>query len=265
MLRNPQKWVRRADTAKLHGVTKCLVWPAQTYKRLRKLSDLPYFVDVDNKDLLRQAELFRAVSPEQLDFLVSRSREVTAKRNHVLFEEGDQASELYIVKSGRIAIFRTAPGRPDSTVTFMEESDLFGEQSLFDGEGRSAGARALDEGTIVIGVPYAAVREVLDSSPMLVWEVVRLMSLRLRATDAALADSVFLDVSGRTAKRLLELSGDQDEFTLPITQEELASLVGASRERVNKALAMFSKLGWLEQIDRRYRILNRDALEMRSR
>ncbi len=220
---------------------------------------------MDDIELLRQAELFRAASPEQLAFLLQRSRELSAKRNHVYFEEGDQASELYIVKAGRIAIFKTAPGRPDSTVTFMEEGDLFGEQSLFDGEGRSAGARALDEGTVVIGVPYAATRQILDSTPTLMWEVVRLMSLRLRTTGAALADSVFLDVSGRTAKRLLELSGEQDEFTLPITQEELASLVGASRERVNKALAMFSKLGWLEQIDRRYRILNRDSLEMRSR
>ena len=61
--------------------------------------------------------------------------------------------------------------------------------------------------------------------------------------DGALADSVFLDVTGRTAKRLLELAGDADEFTLPVTQEELAGMVGASRERVNKAIAQFVRLG----------------------
>ena len=61
---------------------------------------------------------------------------------------------------------------------------------------------------------------------------------RLRAMDEALADSVFLDVTGRTAKRLLELAGDDDEFTLPVTQEELAGMVGASRERVNKAIVV---------------------------
>ena len=90
------------------------------------------------------------------------------------------------------------------------------------------------------------------------------MARRIRVTDTALADSVFLDVTGRTAKRLLELAGDEDEFTLPVTQEELAGMVGASRERVNKAIASFVRLGWIEQSDRRYRFLRREELERRS-
>ena len=73
--------------------------------------------------------------------------------------------------------------------------------------------------------------------------MVELLAGRLRNTDEALADSVFLDVTGRTAKRLLELAGEADEFFLPITQEELAGMVGASRERVNKAIASFIRLG----------------------
>ena len=104
-----------------------------------------------------------------------------------------------------------------------------------------------------------------ESRPTLLWGVVRLLAARLRNTDAALADSVFLDVTGRTAKRLLELAGDHDEFALPITQEELAGMVGASRERVNKAIASFVRLRWIEQQDRRYRITNREELERRAR
>jgi CRP-like cAMP-binding protein len=94
---------------------------------------------------------------------------------------------------------------------------------------------------------------------------VGLLAQRLRATDEALADSVFLDVTGRTAKRLLELSSGEDEFVLPITQEELAGMIGASRERVNKAISSFVRLGWIEQSDRRYRITDRDQMERRSR
>ena len=85
------------------------------------------------------------------------------------------------------------------------------------------------------------------------------------AAASPLADSVFLDVTGRTAKRLLELAGEDDEFSLPITQEELAGMVGASRERVNKAIASFIRLEWIEQIDRTYRITNREQLTIRSR
>jgi CRP-like cAMP-binding protein len=106
---------------------------------------------------------------------------------------------------------------------------------------------------------------VLEDQPVLLWKVVELMSLRIRSTDEALADSVFLDVIGRTAKRLLELAGNSDEFQLPVTQEELAGMVGASRERVNKAIASFIRLGWIEQSDRRYRITDRTQLTRRAR
>ena len=82
--------------------------------------------------------------------------------------------------------------------------------------------------------------------------------------DSALADAFFLDVAGRTAKHLLELSGGEETFELPLTQEELAGLVGASRERVNKAIASFIKLGWIDQTDRHYTIIKRRELEIRA-
>ena len=63
---------------------------------------------------------------------------------------------------------------------------------------------------------------------------------------------------------MLERAGDHDSFDLPVTQEELAGMVGASRERVNKAIASFVKLGWIEQLDRSYTILDRQQLEIRS-
>ena len=71
-------------------------------------------------------------------------------------------------------------------------------------------------------------------------------------------------MTGRTAKHLLELAGERDEFEIPITQEELAGLVGASRERVNKAISSFVKLEWIDQNDRTYRILKRRELEIRA-
>jgi CRP-like cAMP-binding protein len=146
----------------------------------------------------------------------------------------------------------------------MESGDLFGEMGLFDGGGRSAEARAL-ETSLVYVIPYSPIQQLFRDHPTLLWRVVEMLARRLRAMDEALADSVFLDVTGRTAKRLLELAGDSDEFVLPITQEELAGLVGASRERVNKAIASFIRLGWIEQIDRRYVITNRQQLEIRAR
>jgi CRP-like cAMP-binding protein len=135
---------------------------------------------------------------------------------------------------------------------------------LLDAGPRSAMARAI-EPSEVLEIPYDPVGELLDNNPKVLRGVVRMLAERLRVMDGALADSVFLDVTGRTAKRLLELSAGKDEFTIPVTQEELAGMVGASRERVNKAIASFIRLGWLQQRDRHYTITQRDRLEQRAR
>jgi CRP-like cAMP-binding protein len=215
-------------------------------------------------DLLARVDLFAELAAEELTEVIKSSERRELRRADVLFVEDDESAELFVVVSGRIAIANKSGDGRESMVALMEAGDVFGEMALFDGLGRSAEARAL-EPSVVIAIPYETVQNVYESRPTLLWGVVALLAGRLRAMDAALADSVFLDVTGRTAKRLLEIAGDSDEFTLPVTQEELAGMVGASRERVNKAIAAFVRLGWLEQADRRYRITNRDQLSLRSR
>ena len=218
---------------------------------------------MDPAVLLARAELFRALDSDVVQRVAADARTITLQRNDTIFNEGDAAAELYVVRSGRIAIAKRATDGRESVVALMEEGDLIGEMSLFDSKGRSADARALEPSELV-AVPFASLRAVFDERPRLLWVVVQLLVDRLRSTDSALADSMFLDVTGRTAKRLLEMAGDADTFTLPVTQEELASMVGASRERVNKAIASFIRLGWLDQSDRRYRILDRVQLARRA-
>lgn len=213
---------------------------------------------------LRSVELFDAFDHVALAALDDTSSRRVLDRNDVLFEEGDEPTELFVVLSGRVAIANQAVDGRESVVALMSDGDLFGEMGLFVGEGRSAAARALEESE-VLAVPYGPVKTAFERHPELLWGVVRLLAGRLRSTDEALADSVFLDVTGRTAKRLLEMAGDDDEFDLPVTQEELAGMVGASRERVNKAIASFINLGWLAQDDDGcYQITDRDQLTIRA-
>ena len=214
--------------------------------------------------LLSETILFAGLDDDALAKVVEAGRDLEMRRGDVLFREGDDPDELFVVVSGRIAIANKSIDGRESMVALMEEGDLFGEMGLFDGRGRSAEARAL-ETSVVTAVPYGPVRSLYEDDPALLWRVVAMLAGRLRTMDVALADSVFLDVTGRTAKRLLDLAGDEDEFSLPITQEELAGMVGASRERVNKAIASFIRLGWIEQIDRTYRITNREQLTIRAR
>ena len=219
---------------------------------------------MDDLDLLSGSDLFSAFDLTVLRRIVDAARPLECERNFVIFEEDDEADEMFVVRSGRIAIGRKSLDGRESLVALMETGDAFGEMPLFDDGKRSASARALER-SVVLGIPYFVVRAALDEEPELLWNVVGLLAERLRITDSALADAMLLDVTGRTAKRLLELAGEQSEFQLPITQEELAGLVGASRERVNKSIAAFVRLGWIEQMDRRYRIIERDRLVQRAR
>ncbi len=218
---------------------------------------------VTDMELFRGIDLFDRFSDDDFRQLADASDTVELTRSDVVFSEGADPDACYIMVDGRVAISNKSFDGRESMVAIMERGDLFGEMGLFDGIGRSAEARALEPSS-VLRVPYDVLRSVWESSPELLWSVVRLLSQRIRSTDEALADAFFLDVTGRTAKHLLELAGEHDEFEIPITQEELAGLVGASRERVNKAIASFLKLGWIEQRERSYRILKRRELEIRS-
>ena len=215
-------------------------------------------------ELLACSPLFSALDQRAVATVAAAARPMTMCRNDIVFDEGDAAAAVYLVVAGRVAIVKQAAdsGR-ESVVALMEDGDVFGEMGLFDGGGRSAQARAL-ESSRLLEVPYAPVREALEADPAALWAVVALLVERIRTTDDTLADAMLLDVPGRTAKRLLELSGPDGGFGPSVTQEELAAMVGASRERVNKAISTFVRLGWLEQADRRYRVVDRDRLAERA-
>ena len=215
------------------------------------------------EDLVRAVELFDLFEEGDHSRLSDAADVLELLRGDVVFEEGTNADACFVMISGRVAISNRSTDGRESMVAMMLSGDLFGEMSLFDGLGRSAEARALEDSS-VLQIPYEALRAIWDDKPELLWSAVGLLSKRIRNTDEALADAFFLDVTGRTAKHLLELAGTKDEFEIPFTQEELAGLVGASRERVNKAIASFLNLGWIDQTEKGYRIAKRRELEIRS-
>ena len=212
---------------------------------------------------LSSMDLFSGVQQDLLEPIVEQSTVQSLQRGDMLFSEGDQANDLYIVLEGRVAIANRSFDGRESVVALMESGDLFGEMPLFRPDGRSADARVLENSSVVV-IPYVPVKSLYQEHPEMLWKIVDMLAERLKVMDVALADSMFLDVTGRTAKRLLELAGADEEFALPVTQEELAGMIGASRERVNKSLASFIKLGWLTQKGEKYVILDRKQLEIRS-
>lgn len=208
-------------------------------------------------------DMFAGLAQEFLEPVLKQSKIQKLERGDVLFSEDDTASDLFIVLSGRVAIANKSFDGRESVIALMETGDLFGEMPLFRPDGRSADARALEDSSVVV-IPYEPVKTLYIEHPEMLWKVVDMLADRLKVMDTALADSMFLDVTGRTAKRLLELAREYDEFEIPITQEELAGMVGASRERVNKSISSFIKLGWLAQKGNKYVIIDRKQMEIRS-
>ena len=234
--------------------------PVRTERAFRSLT----FPVVNPADLLAAVDLFKELRPDELQRLAEQTTRESLRRGDVVFREGDEPDRLYVVIQGRIAISKRSVDGREAVVALVEDGDLFGEMGFFLPLGRSAEARALEPSTLLC-LPFTPVREIYEERPQLLWGVVSMLADRVRIMDDVLADSVFLDVTGRTAKRLLEIAAGNDEFVLPVTQEELAAIVGASRERVNKAIASFVRLGWIEQADRRYKITDREQLERRAR
>jgi CRP-like cAMP-binding protein len=213
---------------------------------------------------LETTDLLAAMPPEVREHLLAHATRRTLQRNELVFDQGDPSYALYVVEDGRVAIVARTTTAKESMLAVLEVGGLFGELALFDGALRSAAVRALVD-TTVLELDYGSIRDLFDERPELLWVVTRLLARRLRSTDEALADSVSLDVPARTAKRLLDLAGADEVFTLPVTQEELGTMVGASRERVNKAISSFTNEGWLKVEGRnRYRIVDRPALERRA-
>jgi CRP/FNR family cyclic AMP-dependent transcriptional regulator len=191
-------------------------------------------------------------------------------RGQTLFDEGDPGDRLYVVTHGKIKLGRTSPDGRENLLAVLGPGEMFGELSLFDPGPRTATATAVTDSTL-IGLGHDDLQPWLTGRPEVAAQLLGALARRLRRTNEAMADLVFSDVPGRVAKQLLDLArrfgvptDDGVRVTHDLTQEELAQLVGASRETVNKALADFASRGFLRLEARAVVILDIERLSRRA-
>jgi CRP/FNR family transcriptional regulator, cyclic AMP receptor protein len=221
-------------------------------------------------DVLSRAPLFEALDAGASAALRSRVEEVELTRGKRLFDEGDDGDRLYVILDGKIKLTRAAPDGRENLIGVLGPGEMFGELSLFDPRPRTASATALVD-TRLAAMAHEALRPWLTGRPEVAMHLLRALAQRLRRTNDVMADLVFTDVPGRVARALLDLA---DRFGQPrgegvdvhhdLTQEELAQLVGASRETVNKALADFAGRGWLQVSAKSVLILDPERLRKRA-
>jgi CRP/FNR family cyclic AMP-dependent transcriptional regulator len=223
------------------------------------------------EDVVRNAPLFLALDEEASIALRASMVEMDLARGEVIFSEGDAGDRLYVIVDGKIKLGTSSSDGRESLLAILGPGEMFGELSLFDPGPRTATATALTE-TTLLGLGHDALGPWLNGRPGVAQALLKALSQRLRRTNENLSDLVFSDVPGRVAKALLDLNekfgenrSDGSYVEHDLTQEELAQLVGASRETVNKALADFVQRNWIKLEPRAVLILDLDRLIKRAR
>ena len=223
------------------------------------------------QEILARAGIFQGVDPGAVESLIQDMESVRFPRGTTIFEEGDPGDRLYIITEGKVKLARHAVDGRENLLTVMGPSDMFGELSIFDPGPRTSSAVCVTE-VKAATMNSELLKQWVDNYPEISQQLLRVLARRLRRTNNNLADLIFTDVPGRVAKTLLQLAnrfGTQEGSALRVnhdlTQEEIAQLVGASRETVNKALATFAHRGWIRLEGKSVLIVDTESLAKRAR
>ncbi|HBK78613.1 MAG TPA: Crp/Fnr family transcriptional regulator [Nitrospinae bacterium] len=222
--------------------------------------------------ILAQIPLFSHFGDEELTELTSKLHRRRFEKDQILFHKNDPGSTLYIIISGKVKIVLPSAEGDNVIVALLSTGDFFGELSLFDGEPRSATTIAVDS-TEILTLAQEDFFRYLSLNPRASKEILGELSRRLRRTDELLSDAAFCNLSTRLSKRILELAdryGQPDEegktrVNMKLRQQDLADMVGATRESVNKMLKTYKQKS-LIRVQRGFiTIMDKEGLLLRAR
>jgi len=220
---------------------------------------------------VRQAPLFRGLDDGSAASLRGTMSPVKISKGNTLFKEGDEGDRLYVVLEGKLKLGTASGDGRENLLSILGPGEMFGELSLFDPQPRTSTATAVTDARL-LALSHDQVIGLITAHPRVALELLERLAQRLRRSNEVLADLVFADVPGRVAKAIIDLGtrfGSQKEDGLHVnhdlTQEELAQLVGASRETVNKALADFASRGWVRLEPRAVVVMDYERLLKRGK
>ncbi len=218
-------------------------------------------------DLLHLVPLFRGMSPALLGELSRKLRPMAFRSGTAIFHADDVGSMMYIIIKGAVKIFVPATDGREVVLAVQRTGDLFGEMSLLDDQRRSASATTLED-TEMVSLSRQDFQDVLARHPDACRAILDVLVKRLRQTNQSIQDAYLLDVPGRLARRLLILAREHGiptdegvEIGLRVSQQDLASMIGASRVAVNKQLQNWRQAGIVDVRRQRVTVLKPEALE----
>lgn len=216
------------------------------------------------RQLLSKHFLMSTMPERVLDKLVKFTAVARFEPQHEIFSKGDPGDCLYGILAGRVRIFSISAEGGEILLNVLESGELFGEIALLDGSTRTASAAAMDQ-TDLMRIHRNHFLPYIRANPDLLLSMLTLLCHRVRWSSSMIEDVAFLPVPVRLAKRLLVLGEHYRQpgsqvISVPLSQHDLGSMIGVSRETTNKQLAIWRSAGIVETAPRTIIIRNSEAL-----
>jgi CRP-like cAMP-binding protein len=219
------------------------------------------------KEILKTVPLFSGLDHQELESIYAITHQKTYPKGSVIFLEGDPGDALYLILSGEVKIMILGFDGREFILSFLRSGDFFGEMSLFDNRPRSATVMTTEESTFLVLHKHEFVHQIKHSSSIL-FKFILVLCGRLRETDEKLGNLALLDVHTRISKALLTLAKDtgtpvaDGSIIIPKrpTHQDLANMVGTSRETVTRVLNELEKREYIRLSGRRV-VVNKKLLD----
>jgi CRP/FNR family cyclic AMP-dependent transcriptional regulator len=218
---------------------------------------------------LKQVHIFNSLNEEEISTLAAVVRKRTFRKDEVIFHRDDPGQVLFIIKEGKVKICLTSPDGQEIVLVVFGKGKCFGEFALLDSHPRSADAIAIEK-VECLTLQQRDFYNAIMKHPKIAIQVMKVLCGHLRRTDQQVEDLTFLDVYGRVAKKLLELAESHGvkvahgtQIDMRLTQQDLASMVGASRESINKVQGYFEDKGYISVDRHRITIQSIEDLQRR--
>ncbi len=212
----------------------------------------------ERRHLLAQVPAFAELGDHDLDTLAGVTRMVNLEPREQLFRKGDAGHEVYVIASGTLKVVVTSKDGTDVVLALMERGEVFGELAVFAGGERTASVTAANSARL-LALHRRDFLQILREHPGIAIQMLEELALRLQRITKFVEDTIFLNLPPRLAKKLLELADHHGEkvddglrIELQLTQQDLADMVGSSRESINKLIGFWRTEGWMRNEGSRY-------------
>lgn len=227
--------------------------------------------DIESKVIfLKRVPIFGGVDDDNLLKIASITSEKNYSKKNIVFHEGDYGDALYVIKSGRIKIAKVALDGREKTLTILKGGDFFGEMAIFDDMPRSATAESMDNDVRLLSISKNDFERLIIENPSIAIRIMKDLTRRIRQVNEQVQDLAFKDVHGRVASTLFNLLKTEKEASkeidkdklnsLKMTHQDLANMVGSSRETVTRALNRLQDEGIISISHQQICILEIDKL-----